>query len=167
MARSAKLNFVQQQGFKEQPEPGCELRYRALMFQPRIVGVLVVVGLILQSGLYFLALSLVLWWGVLFPGLNPFDAAYNSLIAEPKALPPLTPAPAPRRFAQGMAAGFMLLIGLFILLQWQLAAWIFEGFLIAALSALIFGKFCLGSYLFFLFKGEKAFADRTLPWTRT
>ncbi len=33
--------------------------------------------------------------------------------------------------------------------------------------ALIFGKFCLGSYVFHLLRGEAAFANRTLPWVRS
>jgi hypothetical protein len=35
-----------------------------------------------------------------------------------------------------------------------------------ALAALIFGRFCLGSYLFLLFTGRLGFANRTLPWAR-
>jgi hypothetical protein len=37
----------------------------------------------------------------------------------------------------------------------------------ASLGALILGRFCLGSYLFLLFTGQGAFANRTLPWSRT
>jgi hypothetical protein len=32
---------------------------------------------------------------------------------------------------------------------------------------LIFGRFCLGSYLFLLLTGQARFANRTLPWART
>jgi hypothetical protein len=39
--------------------------------------------------------------------------------------------------------------------------------LLAALAALIFGRFCLGSYLFLLFTGQVEFANRTLPWAGT
>jgi hypothetical protein len=39
-----------------------------------------------------------------------------------------------------------------------------EYVLAAALVALFFGKFCLGSYLFHLLRGDAAFANRTLPW---
>jgi len=35
---------------------------------------------------------------------------------------------------------------------------------VAALGALIFGRFCVGSYLFHLVTGEGAFAKRTTPW---
>ena len=63
-----------------------------------------------------------------------------------------------------MAATFTLVIGVCLLAGWQLAAWIFQGLLFAAFSALIFGRFCLGSYLFYLLHGKAGFANRTLPW---
>jgi hypothetical protein len=166
MSHSAKLNFVEQQGVKNPSGGSCEVQYTALMLQPRLLGVFVLAGLIFQSGVLFLILSAVLWWNVFVPALNPFDAVYNRFIAGPKGLQPLTPAPGPRRFAQGMAATFMLCIGLFLLLKWQILAWIFEGLLAVALAALIFGKFCLGSYIFHITRGNTAFANRTLPWAR-
>lgn len=166
MLHSAKRNFVEQQGFKNPSTPTCEVQYTALMFQPRVLGVFVLAGLIFQSWVLFLILSAIIWWNVFVPALNPFDAVYNRFIAGPKGLQQLTPAPGPRRFAQGMAATFMLCIGLFILLKWQILAWIFECLLVVALTALIFGRFCLGSYIFHIIKGNTAFAKRTLPWAR-
>jgi hypothetical protein len=166
MSRAAEINFVHQQGFRDAMPAACESRYPALMFQPRLIGVLVVAGLILQAWPLFLILSAILWWNVLVPALNPFDALYNRLLAGPKGLPRLTPAPAPRRFAQGMAASFTVGIGLSLLLGWHVIAWTLEGLLIVALVALNFGKFCLGSYVFHLLRGDAAFANRTLPWAR-
>ena len=166
MSNSAKLNFIEQQGFISSSGPGCELQFSALMFQPRLLGGFVLVALIFQSWVLFLTLSAILWWNVSVPALNPFDAVYNSFIAGPKGLQSLTPAPGPRRFAQGMAATFMLCIGLFLFFKFQILAWIFESLLVVALSSLIFGKFCLGSYVFHLIKGRVAFANRTLPWVR-
>ena len=136
------------------------------MFQPRIVGVLVSTALVLQSWPLFLGLSTILWWNVLVPALNPFDALYNNLIAGPRGLPPLTPAPSPRRFAQGMAASFMLAIGISLHSGWRVAAWTLEGLLVMALASLIVGKFCLGSYIFHLLRHDAEFANRTLPWVR-
>ncbi len=125
---------------------------------------LVVVGMALQSWPAFLVLSGVLWWNALVPTKNLFDALYNHFVAYPKGRARVATAPGPRRFAQGMAAVFMLVIGLALLLEWRVLAWTFEALLVGALAALIFGKFCLGSYLFLLLRGEAAFANRTLPW---
>ena len=166
MSRSAQLNFVEQQGFRDARADSCEHQYPALMFQPKLIGVLVIIGLVLQSWSFFLTLSAILWWNVLVPDMNPFDALYNSLIAVPKGLSQLASAPGPRRFAQGMAATFMLAIGATLLLGWRAVAWTFEGLLVAALAALIFGKFCLGSYVFHLLRHDGEFANRTLPWVR-
>jgi hypothetical protein len=166
MSNSAKFNFIEQQGFISSSGPACEMQYAALMFQPRLIGGFVILALIFQSWILFLTLSAILWWNVFVPTLNPFDAVYNTFIAGPKGLQLLTPAPGPRRFAQGMAATFMLCIGLFLFFKLQILAWIFQSLLVVALGSLIFGKFCLGSYVFHLIKGEVAFANRTLPWAR-
>ena len=166
MSNSAKFNFIEQQGFISSSGPACEMQYAALMFQPRLIGGFVILALIFQSWVLFLTLSAILWWNVFVPTLNPFDAVYNTFVAGPKGLQLLTPAPGPRRFAQGMAATFMLCIGLFLFFKLQILAWIFQSLLVVALGSLIFGKFCLGSYVFHLIKGEVAFANRTLPWAR-
>jgi hypothetical protein len=144
--------------------PGLAYQYPALMWQPRVIGVLVLVGLATQSPAWFLTLSALLWWSAVLPRLNPFDAAHNALVATPKGRPRLGPAPAPRRFAQAMAAMSMLAIGLSLLHGWTKLAWPLEGLLFAALVALILGRFCLGSYVFLLLTGHGGFARRTLPW---
>ncbi|MBX3589313.1 MAG: DUF4395 family protein [Burkholderiaceae bacterium] len=164
---ASDLNFVRQQGLREATPESCAYQYPALMWQPRTIGVLVLVGLATQSPPWFLALSALLWWNVVLPRLNPFDAGYNALVATPKGRPRLGPAPGPRRFAQAMAGTFMLAIGLSLLYGWTKLAWTLEGLLLAALAALIFGRFCLGSYLFLLFTGQTGFAKRTLPWAES
>jgi hypothetical protein len=164
---TAKLNFVQQQGLKGASPESCVYQYPALMWQPRAIGVLVLIGVALQVWPYFLGLGALLWWNVAFPRLNPFDVLYNRLVARPKGLPRLGPAPSPRRFgAQTLSGTFMLVIALCLFAGWRTLAWGLEGFLLAALVALIFGRFCLGSYLFLTFAGQRGFANSTLPWSR-
>jgi Domain of unknown function (DUF4395) len=162
----AQVNFIKQQGFEEASARTCDLQYPALMFQPRVVGVLVLSGVLLQASTLFLTLSAVLWWSALMPRLNPFDRLYDSLVAARKGLPALTVAPGPRRFAQGMAATFMLLIGVSLLVGWDALAWVLEALLLVAIGALNFGAFCLGSYVFHVLTGNGEFAKRTLPWGR-
>jgi hypothetical protein len=65
-----------------------------------------------------------------------------------------------------MAAAFMLGAGLAIRFDQPLLGYVFEGGLIAAFSMLLFGKFCLGAYIFHVLRGEVAFANSTLPWAR-
>ena len=162
----AEVNFVRQQGFRDASQESCGYQYPALMWQPRAIGGLVLVGLVFQAWPYFLALSALLWWNVALPRLNPFDSFYNHLVAKPKGLPRLGPTPGPRRFAQAMAGTFMLAIGLSLLYGWRTLAWSIEALLLLALAALIFGRFCLGSYIFHLLIGQTGFAHRTLPWGR-
>ncbi len=163
-------NFMKQQGFADEPDSVCDMHFSGLYFQPRIVGSLVAVGIILQffapvaaAALYFF-LSALLWWNVSVPKLNPFEVFYNRVFAAPKGRAKLEPAPAPRRFAQAMAAAFMVIVGVALMQGWMVTAWVFEAFLVMAFSALLFGKFCLGAYIYHLLRGHVAFANSTLPW---
>jgi hypothetical protein len=134
------------------------------MFQPRLVGILTAVGLVLQEWPYFLVLAAVLWWNCLVPAMNVFDALYNALVARPRSLPRLTAAPGPRRFAQGEGGTIMLVVALALLWNRIALAWAFEGLMAASLVALIYGKMCIGSFTYHLLRGDAAFAFRTLPW---
>jgi uncharacterized protein DUF4395 len=158
-----KRNFILQQGLCEPATETCPLQYSALLFQPKLVGLWLVLATILQAKFMFVALAAVLWWSALVPRLNPFDALYNRIFARGTAL---MPAPAPRRFAQFLAGSFALAIALSLALTWRTAALVLEGFFIAAVAALVLGGFCLGSFVFHVLRGHRAFARRTLPWAR-
>ena len=173
MASQVVRNFMKQQGFAEEAPATCDMHFTGLYFQPRIVFPLVLIGVVLHlTGLItsaaalFFVLSAVLWWNVALPALNPFERFYNAAIAAPRGKPILPPAPGPRRFAQGMAAAFMLVVGVSLLQGWTIVAYVFEAGLVAAFSMLLFGKFCLGAYIYHLLRCEFAFANATLPWAR-
>ena len=140
------------------------MQFSALLFQPRLVGLWSLLGVILQSPAVFLTLSATLWWCVLFPKWNPFEHLYNATFGSQKGALKLGPAPAPRRFAQGMAATFSLAIGTLLMFQQRWAAYVIEAILLLAVGALIFGAFCLGSFVFHVVSGRGTFARRTLPW---
>ena len=158
-------NFILQQGLEDPGPQDTHRRFEALLFQPRLIGLVVLVGITFQSPAVFLGLWAVLWWSALLPRLNPFDALYNLTLGTRAGAVRLGPAPAPRRFAQGMAGTFALAIGVMLQLQWFITAYVLEGFLGVAIVALVFGRFCLGSYLYHLLRGEAEFAGRTLPWS--
>lgn len=99
------------------------------------------------------------------PRANPFDALYNRLVARPTGRSELPPSPPPRRFAQGMAGTFLLAIAASLAVGTKAVALIWEGLLVVALASLIFGRFCLGSYLWHRIRGRADFARRTLPWS--
>ncbi len=163
--------FMRQQGFgQEQPE-ACDLHFTGLLFQPRIVFPTILAAIAAQlvsaplaAGMH-LAIAAVLFWNTLVPSRNPFEMAYNRWRAR-GALARLVPAPAPRRFAQGMAAAFNLGAGLGLLAGALPLVWIQEALLVVAFSALLFGRFCIGAYLYHLLLGRVAFANATLPWAR-
>jgi hypothetical protein len=166
MSEIAKRQFVRQQGLGGATAESCTYQYPALMFQPRLLVLIVLLAMLTQSATTLLVLAGILWWNVLLPKRNPFDALYNHAIAASRNLPLLGPAPAPRRFAQGLAGAFFAASGLAILAGRPTLAWILEGIVAAALGALVFGRFCLGSYLYHLLRGQTTFANRTLPWSR-
>jgi hypothetical protein len=161
-----KRNFILQQGLSEESTANCSGQYSALLFQPRVVALVVLVAVMLQESWVFLALAGILWWSALVPRLNPFDALYNRTLAVRPGGIALPPAPPPRRFSQGMAGTFMLGIGISLALGWHVTALVLEGLLIVALGALALGGFCLGSFIFHLLRGRATFARRTLPWAR-
>lgn len=161
----SERNFILQQGLDDTEPKDTHPRFEALLFQPRLIGLAVLAGILLQSPAVFFGLWALLWWSALLPRLNPFDALYNlTLGARPGAIA-LGPAPPPRHFAQGLAGTIALAIGVMLRLEWFIPAWVLEGLLGAAIVALIFGRFCLGSYLYHLLRGEAEFAGRTLPWS--
>jgi len=170
MTSRAVTNFMKQQGFALEPPDACDMHFEGLYFQPRLVFPAVLVAILLQlvsvplsAGLH-LAISAVLWWNTLAPALNPFELAYNRWVARPKGRLLLVPAPGPRRMAQGMAAAFNLGAALALVYGMTPLAWVLQAMLVVAFSALLFGRFCLGAYVYHLLKGRVAFANSTLPW---
>ena len=161
---------MKQQGFTLEPPDACDRHFEGLYFQPRIVFPTVIVAILLQlvsipasAGLHF-ALSAVLWWNTLAAGPQPLRARLQPRVARPKGRLALVPAPGPRRMAQGMAAAFNLGAGLALVYGVMPLAWALQAMLVVAFSALLFGRFCLGAYVYHLLKGRVAFANSTLPW---
>lgn len=172
MASLPVRNFMRQQGFVEEPPDACDMHFHGLYFQPRLVFPAVLLAIALQlvsvplSAALHLAISALLWWNTLVPAANPFELAYNRFLARPAGRPPLMPAPGPRRFAQGMAAAFNLAAALALLQDAFALAWLLQALLVTAFSALLFGRFCLGAYVYHLLRGRVAFANSTLPWAK-
>jgi hypothetical protein len=158
----SQRNFILQQGFDEPRPESCAPQFAALTFQPKLVAVALVLGILIQSPWLFLALSAALWIGALLPRFNPFEAVYRAAIGPF----PFTPAPAPRRFSNGMAATFALAVAACLYWNLNLAASVVEAIFLAAALAVGLGRLCLGSFIFHLLSGRAHFALRTLPWRR-
>src|SRR3989454_5276057 len=137
MARSPVVNFMTQQGSAQEPPDRAPRGFKGLQFQPTIVGAMMLVAILTQSAAIFLLVSALLWLNVLVPAANPFEQVYNRVVARQRGRPPLTPAPGPRRFAQGMAAVFMLAAGLTLLQGWRTASYVFQGLIAVAYAALL------------------------------
>src|SRR5262245_32491790 len=160
--RESEIRFIRQQGFSvicASPD-----LYTALMFQPRIIGVLLAAGVLLQSAWFFLALSGVLGWSALAPAYNPFDAIYNRVIANPRGGTRLSSAPPPRRFAQGLAAIIASGIAAALFLDATTAAWVFEGMFGAAVLQVVFRRMCAGAELYHVLR-RRLDQQRRVPGT--
>jgi Domain of unknown function (DUF4395) len=163
---AAKRNFILQLGF-EDPAPTVRSRqYSALVFQPKVVLVTIVAGILFQSPGVFAALGAVLWWSALFPKLNPISALYNRTVGRRPGAFRLGPAPAPRRAAETEAGTFALTIALLIHAGFGLAAYVFEAIFLTASLAVLIGSFCTGTFLYHLVCGRWRFVRQTLPWAR-
>ena len=153
--RESRVRFIRQLGVTT-PSVDNDL-YSALMLQPRIIGIVVALGIVVQRPLLFLALSAVLLWSALVPSRNPFDAAYNSLVARPRGLAPLDIAPAPRRFAMGMAGTVALTIGIALAVGASITAWVFEGLFAVAVIQVVLGDICGAANVYLLLtRGQMA-----------
>ena len=146
--RESRVRFIRQQGFTTQRAD--EQLYSALMLQPRIIGVIVALGVVVQSPMLFLVLSALLLWSALVPTRNPFDAIYNHAVARPRNLQPLGVAPAPRRFAMGIAGTVALTIGFALLAGAAITAWFFEGLFAVAVVQVVFGDVCGAANMYHL-----------------
>lgn len=154
--RETELRFIRQLGFATTYAD--HQLYEALMLQPRVVGSVVVIGTLLQSAWPFLALSAVMLWATFRPTQHLFDTIYNHFVARPRGLPRLGIAPAPRRFAQGMAATFALVVGLALLADATYTAWALQAFFITAVSTVVFGRVCPPAELYQRLERRRAIA---------
>jgi hypothetical protein len=164
MWSAAKHNFILQQGFENPAPVSCSLQYSALQFQPRVVLIWIIAGILFQKPSVFATLSAILWWSALLPKLNPFDALYNRTSGKRPNRFHLSPAPPPRRTAQAMAGCFSLACALLIYFGFTVLVYVVEGIFLAAVMALTVGGFCLGSFVYHLFRAHGRFARQTLPW---
>jgi len=157
-------NFLLQQGFSVEPT-ACSSKYGALQFQPRVVGVLFLIGVFFQSWLVFLLTAGLLACSAWKPEKNPFELLYNRTFGKKPGAEQLGVAPPPRQFAQAMAAVILCLIALCLFFNRPLWAWLLEFIMAVALLALITTGFCVGSLVYHFRKGNSSFAKQTLPWS--
>jgi hypothetical protein len=162
----AKRNFILQLGFEDPAPAVVPLQYSALVFQPKVVLIVVVAGILFQSPTIFAILGGLLWWNALLPKLNPLNALYNRTIGSRPGAFRLGPSPAPRRCAETEAGAVALTIALLIQAGFSLAAYVVEGILLAAALAVLIASFCTGSLTYHVLRGRWRFALQTLPWAR-
>ncbi len=166
MTGSAEYKFLQQQGFTEDTEENAKTHYNALLFQPIIVGSFMALAILFQSATIFFIFGVILWFNTLLPQFNVFEMIYNSTLRLMRSEPRLGAAPMPRRFMQGMAGTLMFLASFTLSAGLLTLSYIFQAFIAVAFAALLFGKFCLGAYIYHVLSGRTKFANATCPWSK-
>ena len=161
---AVKRNFILQLGYADPAPAIVPLQYSALVFQPKVVFLGVVAGILFQSSAIFAALGALLLWSALFPKLNPVNAVYNRTLGSRPGAFRLGPSPGPRRAAETQAGALALTIALLIYAGFSLAAYAAEAILLAAALAVVIGSFCFGAFTYHLLRGRRRFALQTLPW---
>jgi len=136
--------FVRDQGFRD----GDVRLYDALMFQPRVVGIVVAAGVVTQEPWIFAALGAILAWSTLVPARNPFNTIYNALIARRVGLVRLTATPPPRRFSMGMGGVVAVAAAAAGASGLTYVTWALETILVWALVVVLFTRFCPGAYVY-------------------
>lgn len=159
-------NFILQQGLDAPAPEACGILTSALLFQPRVIGVWLLVATAPSSVGLFTALAGTLLWSSLLPSWNPFDALYNRTLGARPDAPRLEPARPPRRGAQALAGVMSAAIAVALSLGATVVALVVQALLLAAVAALVIGRFCFGSFFYHLASGRLDFALRTLPWSR-
>jgi hypothetical protein len=159
------VEFVLEQGYA-QHDAGL---YQGLMFQPRVVGVVVAAGLLSQSAWLFAALGAVLWCGAIAPALNPFDVFYNLGVAGPRGRARIHSTTAPRRFAGGVAGTVALAIAALTGFGPAVVAWALQFLFAAANAAVLLARFCPPAVMYKRLSASKRRDARTLrdPLART
>jgi hypothetical protein len=160
--RNSKIQFIHSQGYLD-PHADDQL-YSALMLQPRIVGGVTVIGVLLQTPWLFLALSAALGWSAFVPTRSLFDAIYNYVVARPRGLAPLAAAPAPRRFAGALAATLTFVIGVALLTGARSTAWALQALLAAAVAAVVVGRTCAAADLYNVLRRRWSSGGRAYGW---
>lgn len=163
---AAKRNFILQLGYDDPAPAVVPLQYSALVFQPKVVFLGVVAGMLFQSSAIFAALGALLLLSALFPKLNPFNAVYNRTLGSRPGAFRLGLSPAPRRGAETQAGAVALTSALLIHAGFSFTAYIVEAIFLAAALAVLIGSFCFGAFTYHLLRGRWKFALQTLPWAR-
>ena len=162
-----KYLFMKQQGFNTDHNNSAERHFDLLLFQPLNVGAMIMLAIALQSFVMFLIVGSILWFNTVLPGFNPFERLLDRVTKGSAKHFPLPPAPAPRRFMQGMAGSLMFMAAISMTYDFTNLSYVFQGFIALAFAMLIFGKFCVGAYIYHVLTGNVKFANQTCPWSQS
>jgi len=141
------LSRLHTQGYENVDAEILRLVQPWLRWSPAICTGVIVVGVALAS-------PLVLWGLVPFAALgaamrrHPFDYVYNLGVRHLTGTPPLPEHGAPRRFACGMAAGWLVVTGLAFATGADAAGYALGGALVAVGGLVSVTHFCIPSTVF-------------------
>ena len=108
----------------------------------------IITGLALLAGIRAVGFEPSFWTIVAGHATFCLVIVYNNVVARPRGLAPLEAAPAPRRFAGGLAAILTLAIAVALATGATSTAWVLEALLAIAVVAVVFGRTCAAADLY-------------------
>ena len=145
--------WLEMQGFSCATRPDAEALVPWLRFSPGLTTVVVVVGTALASPLLLGALSLVT--GVCAATQrHPFDLVYDRVLRPVTGSPALPRNPVPRRFACGIATGWLVTTALAFLAGAALAGYALGALLVVLGTLVATTHLCVGSLVYQLLTGR-------------
>jgi hypothetical protein len=118
-----------------------------LRLTPALCGLIVAIGTVLAAPWVFLALAPVAAFGAAFP-VHPFDLFYNRGLLHLTRTPPLPTNGAPRRFACGVAAVWMIAIGVSFAVGAPIAGYALGALMTAVITLVSTTHICIPSMIY-------------------
>lgn len=118
-----------------------------LRLTPALCSLIVAAGTLLAEPWVFFVLAPVAAFGAAFP-VHPFDLAYNYGLRHLARTPPLPPNGAPRRFACGVAAVWILAIGVSFGVGAPVAGYVLGVLMMAVVALVATTHICIPSMIY-------------------
>lgn len=123
-----------------------------LRFKPLMTLLLVTAGVAASWPWLLVVVGVLGLIGTAFPPLSWLDRLWNHAIRRPFRAPALPDDPDPRRFACGLADGFVLASGIALLAGWRTAGWVLAACVLVIAGVVVTTGFCVAAWAYIAVK---------------
>ena len=143
-------SVLSMQGFACDTDPALAAVAPWLRWTPLLSTAMIIAGTVLRSPAILWTFAVVALCGA--AGWHPFDALFNHAVRPVVKVPQLPANPAPRRFAMALAGVWGGLAGVCFARGWSAGGLVAGGLLTVAAITVATSQFCLGSWVWRLFR---------------